>query len=682
VTSPRLLRALSCFALAAFVAWAWWTAARGAAAPVWYWSPIVGAATALLVAGIFGAWRGDGAPRATWRGAWVLDLSAPVGLLAAGWAVVDAWQAIQTPAAVIMGMDGVSYVENVSAVLRQDWDGYNKDKPILHALLAVKLLPFANDTVEAAVWVSKISIAALPALAWAMARPLFGRLVGVGAGLLVLCDAELWQFGLQTTSYALFAATTTAALATLAAYARWPGWGTAAGVGLALGLGLATSEKSLVSLGPPGLGVALLVAARAWTRPLAWRALVPRLAQPLFALGVAAAFVSATHPPLTYTAPGNLLVNQRREVHVAVPWDWPTIEHPDPAHPYPYADQMPAALRTPALDVTLAALFNPPWRNGMQWLHGDRLEEAPGTTIPPASALFAVNLTELRRSRPLQDPRLALVVAGAVLCLAHRRSRPGILLATALLSGVAPLFLKFQSRYLLHLLPLGWVLTLGGIDAAARALAGGSRIGALTGRSAAFWLAGSLLVATLLVDPAGWRHPDKLDWPPPWATRAISSGDGGLTGASTRLLAAWVQEQQQLELHDCSPHPIRLYLPPTRALAGGRLDPVCGAPERAAPGAWVVVSDDAENPGLGTHDLSAFRAPGWKLLALARQGRLVIDPPSAAGPGPTVWVYRRDQPDAFDPGATVHDLGAPAQTRRAPAPAEAPAPPPPPPIPR
>ncbi len=619
-------------ALAAFVAWAWSLTRVAQPVPGWYWSPLVGAATALVVAGILGLIRGPGDEPAPTERLGPADLLVPALLLAAGWWVQDTWQALQNPSLVMSGADHVSFVANVEAVHRAAWDDYNRDKPILHALLASLLVGEAGDYVAAALPVSKLSVAALPALAWALARPLYGRAVAAVAGLFVLADAEPWGYAVQATNYALYAATATACLAALAWYARRPGLVAAALVGLCLGAAMATSEKALLALAPAAMGALVITGARPWRR----------LADPLLTLCVAGAFVHATHPPVEYTPPGNFLVVQRGDMHIAVPWSWPAIEHPDPARPFPYAEHVPASLRSPSVDVTLAALTTPPHRNGLRLQRG-ALVEVPDTTTAPPEVLFASNVGELRRTRPLTDTRLLLLAAGIAGSLLSPRSRPAAALALALLSGLGPLFLKYQARYYLHLLPLAWVLSVGGLDVAARALAGGSRAGPVLGRGAAWGLVGALLVATLHVDPHGWRRPFALGWPPRWAHVAIDIEDASAVGASTRAVATWLHDHATPDrVHSCTPHPVNLYLPARWNLPLTQRDPACADLDGVATGDLVVVSDHRENQGVGIRDLAPFAGDGWELAAVARNGRLEV-PARRYGPGVSVWVYRRTE---------------------------------------
>ncbi len=637
-----LLRAGAAIAGLGFVAWGWsLTGAIGAGRPTvppWFWPPLVGTASAFVLTAVLGAWAaprsppGDPPPEGPpsnvaprKRVGLALDVLAAVALAVGGFALQAWWGARSNPTNVMTGMDHLSFTANVVAWSEGAWADYNTDKPVLHALLGGLLARAVDDYPLGTLLVSRYAVASMPLFAWAMARPLYGRLPAFAAGVLVMGDAELWTFATQTTNYALYASVATAALAAVALYARFPSILTALITGVVTGLALATSEKALITLAPAVavISAALLVLAR--RRGEAWRREPVRMAALLASAGLV---VWATRPPVAYTPFGNLLGNQRAEIYVIDPYPWPAVRHPDPAHPFPYSDRVPAWLRSPDLDVTLAALATPNDSNILRLELAKRktLVEVPYTSLPPAERNFARNYREFTESRALTPTRVLLVLVGAIVSLWRPRAAIGAALALALVSGLAPLTLKHQDRYFLHLLPLGWVLTVGGLDTAARLLAGASRPALVLGRTAAFALTGLVFLATVQRDTRIWAHPQALRWPPPTAlARGGTAEDIGRVGESTRALATWIRSAPpDGPVHDCSPHPIALYLPPAWDIELGRTDPLCDASNvRNAPaGTLLVASAHMENRGPGTIDPRELVAAGWTVVARAQAGHV------------------------------------------------------------
>ena len=623
--SPRvraLARPLVVSAAAtAFALWAW--AATGhlgyaaRATPIWYWPPLVGAATLLALTGLFGAAAGWRAPPdsatqpAPKRPLW--DVLAVAGLVIAGLAVQLWWVRTANPAWALVGMDHASYAENVLAIARGRWEDYNVDKPILHPYLCVWVSKLTGDVARAAVWVSLVSVALLPALAWAAARSLYGPLAALVVGVFVLGDAETWSYSIQATSYGLYAALVTATIAAATAWSVRGGWFFPVLVGIGSALTMATSEKAIVTVGPP----LLLIAAARLLRP------GTRLRE-LGAVALAGvSFVGlslALQPKTPYTPIGNLVANQRVEMHVAVPYSWPSVRQLDPRSPYPGVERVPAFIRAPRLDLAISALLAP---NDVDVLRLDttsnRLGIAPGTSLAPDRILYASNVHELFESRALTPTRLLVVAAGTVGSALSTGTAPALAVATAIGSGVPPLHLKYQPRYYLHLLPLGWILLVGGLDTLARAAAGRSRAGGVLGRVTMFGLGGTLLVAIAQKDDGLWMGRSRLRWPPPAALATGAAVDIGNAGAGVRALADALQSTPPGPVHDCTPLVLAAYLPLDRVGPARRGDRVCERPADAPTGTLAVVSEHGGGPpGTGMRP-STLMSAGW--LPVTADGR-------------------------------------------------------------
>lgn len=608
-------------------AWAWGMAnfARWSRTDALAWTPIWPVVAVLGVVAIVGfGWRvargADGPVPGAGPG-WP-DLAVPVLLtVLAAW-VNAHWMAWGNPDRVMIGADHVSFTANVAAYLRQDWTAYNTDKPVLHAMLSSWSVRWVGDTIDGTLWVSRLSIIALPALGWGMARVAAGRRVALLVGLLVLADAETWVYASQTTNYALYAAVVSATLLAMLAYGRWGGWWLALLVGACLGAALATSEKAFVTLFPAGGGLLLyrLWVAERGRRRWEWAGVC-------LSLVVAFGLARALAPPVTPTPIGRMMAEQRWELNLVHQYRWPEVLHPNPERPYPHADKMPSWLRSPAMDVTIAAFFTPPNQNMLTLTMDNgrvRVGEKQSSTIPPRDVLWRSNVAEFIRSRPLATTRVFLVVVGALACVLRPASRPLVVLALACLSGLAPLTLKHQERYYLHLLPLGWVLSVGGLDALARALAGPTAGLGAVARTATAFLALALGASLYQRDPHGWKDPGNLAWPSPNARQDGVAGDLAFVGRSNRALARWIVENYpRVQLNECSPEPFWLYLPLDWNVPEGRSNPLCrkGAHQRAAEGTLLVVSTHAENRTPDTVQPAVLIGAGWTVLRVAAEGK-------------------------------------------------------------
>ena len=241
----------------------------------------------------------------------------------------------------------------------------------------------------------------------------------------------------------------------------------------------------------------------------------------------------------------------------------------------------------------------------------NQLGIAPGTSLAPDRVLYASNVHELMESRALTPTRLLVVAAGTVGSALSAGTAPALAVATAIGSGVPPLHLKYQPRYYLHLLPLGWVLVVGGLDTLARAAAGRSRTGAVLGRLTSFGLGALLVFAIGQKDESAWLGKRPLRWPPPAALATGAAVDIGNAGADMRGLADELEANPRGGVHDCSPLVLAAYLPMDFALPARRGDRVCERPADAPSGTVAVVSEHGGGPpGTGLRP-STLQAAGW-----------------------------------------------------------------------
>ncbi|MDP2307246.1 MAG: glycosyltransferase family 39 protein [Pseudomonadota bacterium] len=625
----------------------------------WFWPPLVATAAALGVAGLLGLWAGrkpggSEPPGAEGRSsgdcsaevrsggagrAWLaLDALAILAVLAAGFVLQARWTAWANPASVSMGVDHVSFTANVVAWCTGAWFEFNTDKPVGYAATSGLAARALGDYVRGALLVSRVSGALLPVLAWAVARPLYGRWPAFVVALLVLGDAETWVYAAQTTNSALYIALATATLAAFAWYARAPSFVLAVVSGTLAGLAFETSEKAFVTLIPVFVMLSLGLLAVARRRGM-------RRAAELFrvtVMGLAAwGAVWLVHPPVAYTPLGNLIGNKRAEVYLQDPYVWPALKHPNPWRPVAGYEFIPVWLRSPRVMVTLSVLTTPNDSNVLRLPPSGRgrVVEVPGTSLPPWRRNVARNWAELSLSRMLTPVRVALVLVGVLASLLRARSTPALALSLAFLSAVAALTLKYEDRYVVHLLPLAWVLTAGGLDTLARGLAGRSALGAAVGRAAIGVLTLLLLATTIRKDAGAFQRPLAGAWPPPAANLSGTSGDIGGAGANIRALATWIAENRPSgTLHDCSRDALRGYLPPGWPATDPGRDPLCAQPADAPAGTLMVIGA-SKMPGAPSP--RALAAAGWGLVAAASGGTARLGPAWPQNSPGAVFLLRR-----------------------------------------
>jgi hypothetical protein len=530
-------------------------------------------------------------------------------LAIAGLAVQAVWAALANPEGILAGMDGPSYLGNVIAVRHGDWSLYNPDKHILHALLAAHL---DADPLVACRRLSLLSVAALPPLGFALARVFGSRREALLVGLLCGLRPEPWSFSIQTTNYALFFAVVTLSLATLSAALVRPTAGRWALAGLAAGLCLATQEKAVLTVFPE-VGVGLLFALPG----AGWGGARRQLGGLAIAAVAAGGLLVAVAPPVTYTAFGSLIANQREEVHREMPWTWPVVRRPDPAHPTDPA--LPAALRGGDLEATLAALTTPADSDILRLdrpdaFHTVGFKVVDDTSIPPLTVRLANNLAAARRTIPtFAGTTVVLLGIGLLgLCLPGAGRGPARWLAlapaAALLSAWGPLSLKYNYRYLQHLVPVATMVGVLGLGRLLARLAGPSRPARLVVEIAqwAFWLLFAL--AVWMGNDGVWRRPTFV-FPPPTAEIAVDPGDNAL---ATLRVAQWLKEQPEPHpILDCAPDPVGLLLSDD-----GRVAPADGGARCRAAAAdplgdtWLVASNHTEFRDARTLDPTALVASG------------------------------------------------------------------------
>lgn len=411
---PLLLRGLSG---AVVLAWAIHLLARFGPGeirrglePFGLWPPLIGLFGLAGGAGVWGAFRDARRPAERPSATDVPSTSAAPGrawidlliALAIGlglYVAVGAWIARANPHGVLLGMDGPSYLRTIVAVATEDWYHYNNDKRILHAWLGAALLGGPGGSpLAAAQLLSHLAASALAPLGYLLARTVTGRGEALIVALLVALHPSAWVFATQSTNYALFFAIIAAALAALVWALARPHplrWALA---GLLAGLALSTQEKAVLTLGPAvfvGVPMALL-GDRSLFRPLLRGLVVGTIG--------AIAVVVALDPPISYTAFGSLVANQRQELHREMPWAWPAVRQPDKTRPTD--PRLPERLRGGELEAALSALTTPADSDVLRFRpddHGGTWFTARDTSIAPLRERLRLNV------RALEHPTLPRV---------------------------------------------------------------------------------------------------------------------------------------------------------------------------------------------------------------------------------------------------------------------------------
>ena len=195
---------------------------------------------------------------------------------------------------------------------------------------------------------------------------------------------------------------------------------------------------------------------------------------------------------------------------------------------------------------------------------------------------------------PLPFPGLVLVGLGtlSLVLLARPRQRIAFALVGTVVTGLAPLTLKFGIHYFSHLLPILAVLTAGGLDHLVRACLPGGWV--WPGRLIVGGMFGAFAMALWTDDADAWRSPT-LAVPPPAANPAEDPGS-----YATNLLhvGAWLEGQAHPEaIVDCAPGSMLLALPDDPRITHALGEQACLTGLAAArPGTWAVVMTTSMPP--------------------------------------------------------------------------------------
>ncbi|MFH1468014.1 MAG: hypothetical protein ABIO70_26745 [Pseudomonadota bacterium] len=615
------------------------------------WWPLVFTLGAAAAAGMVGAgvawWRfeqGCPVPAKPWSRpplGWP-DLATGLGLLALSAGVVAHFAHATNPEGTLVGVDAPSYLNNMLVILRSDWQWYNGDKRILHGLLGAFLgWLLGGDIQRAALWISAASVALMGPLTWLAGRAAFGRLVPLLAALVVIFDAQVFSYAIQTTNYALYYVLVAALLAASAwAVARPGGWRLPL-VGLAAALLWSTQEKAPLIVGPCAL---LVTIATLWVRPRRWG----------LSLGIAvvagALTVFAMDPPVPYTPFGSLIVNQREELHNEMPgWTWDDVKQPDPARPCPLSPWLPESLQRSGLEATLAGLMAPPDSDVLRLVQPGPSDPAvwavdPDTSIPPWSYRVAFNHRALSITfggrLPVQLSFIALGLLAALVPWPRRHGREQLLLILCLgilPSLLGPLSLKYHPRYFFHALPALALLSVGGTAWVLQVLAGPRRVPALLAQVLLVPVALAWALTVYQGDTAAWRRPVRALALAPMEQRPADLGVDGFPLALARA-AHYLAESPATQVHDCGPVPLGLLLggdPRAEAHPQQACRELLSQP--ATPGALLISSDRPEYRAPDTLTMAQIRRSGaWRIVR-------VFDP----------WNLDQELPKRISPDAVV-----------------------------
>ena len=398
---------------------------------------------------------------------WV-DVAVVVMLAGLGLALQLRWLALANPELLLTGNDYNTYLLNALAVSTGDWTLFNPDKHVLHGRL-VAAIAGDGDLRPVMVYVSVLSAALLAPVTYAVARTATSVGGSLVAALYLLSFPLPWHYATQTTAYALFYTLVVAAAGGVIWAIARPSLWSGLVAGLLAGCAAATQEKAMIVL-LPVLGIGGLLGLPAlfglrprWKAPLALACLI----------GAWATVVWASAPPVPYTPLVSLVTNQREEIHRDLPYEWPSVKRPDPEDPAGLRRWLPSGLWNGEIESWVSAATTPPdsdslrlsfRRGGAEWI------VRPNTSLPPVERRIAANLIGLRSvAGPVPATGMALGLVGALGLLARRRpDRTGPIpfaLVGVVLSGAAPITLKFGEHYFSHLLPIYAVAVVAGGDA-------------------------------------------------------------------------------------------------------------------------------------------------------------------------------------------------------------------------
>ncbi len=563
---------------------------------------------------------------------WPVDALLSSLLVGLGLAVMGAWATIANPEQILSGYDYNTYALNAMAVTTGEWRLYNPDKHVFHARVVAWLFG-RGDQQAGMVDLSVTCTALLPALTYLLARRAGGRTAAVLAALLVLACPLIWPFATQTTTYPLFYALITAASTALLWLLQRPSLPAALLFGLLGGAAAATQEKAVIHLAPL-LGLVSLLGLPSFIRALRarpWRTIGRLSIVVALALGLVVGVLRGTAPPMEYTPFVSLLTNQREEVHLHVPYTWAEVKTPDVNDPAGLRAYLPAALwdgeieswvaavRTPADSLSLRKRRSRDGREPPWWV-------VPNTSIAPVELRLQSNLREVRQIYgPLPEAGAALVLFGALglLTLGAGRARWAAGLTGVLLSGLAPLTLRFGIHYYPQLVPIVGTLAMAGLDAiVCWLLPGGSR---WLGRVPLVWIGLAYALAWWSGDRAAWERP-ALAFPPP---SAIPHEDPGSYALNLKRVGEWLAASPHPgPIIDCVPGSMLLVLPFDPRFSHILGDGACLEGLRTpTPGQWLVASGHLEYRGPNTPDPRALVKGGDWVVVWGWDGRSGAVPP-------------------------------------------------------
>ena len=586
---------------------------------------------------------------------------------ALSFATMWGWAAVANPDLHLSGNDYDTYALNTIAVKTGDWKLFIPDKHLFHARVVAALWDGGAGLSGMLVRVSVAATALLPLGAWAMARRGAGVFAGILAATLTLAFPLIFRFATQTTAYPLFYLLAGVAAAAVVWAIQAPSAGSAVVAGLVAGCGAATQEKTMIVL-LPVVGVAVILALPSWWRAAAGqrrRGLGLAFMRMSLGIGAFAAVVYASAPPRGYTPMVSLVTNQRQEVHVSLPYDWPAVKHPDLGDPAGVRSWLPKPLWDGEIESWIASLRTPPDSNSLSLTRtGDGRpvvwREIAGTTIPPLEVRVRANLLTLPSvTGPLPWPGLWLVVTGtlALLLFGRGRARVAAALALGFASAIAPLTLRFGDHYVLHVLPFAAALAVAGYDRLVQWLLPGPAT--LAGRGVLLYLFGAYALGCWTDDPEAWRAPT-LTFPPP---SAHAKEDPGGYAGNLAALSAWLDTQDPTRpLADCLPGGLLMVRPEDPRFTHGEAQKACPeALREATPSRWLLVSSHGEYRKANQPDPGVLLRSGrWKLRwgydvarGTVEDGRFLL-PPSA------VIVLEAVEGGAADPAPDASFAAPPA----------------------
>ncbi|GDX81077.1 hypothetical protein LBMAG42_28880 [Deltaproteobacteria bacterium] len=550
----------------------------------------------------------------------IVDVVSVLALATGGIGAHAAWQRIASPERVLSGYDFNTYALNALAVRNGEWDLFNGDKHVFHARV-VGWLANGGNLREAAVELAVVCIGLFPAVTYVLARRAGGRFTAWMAAMLAFACPLPWHFSTQTTAYPLFYFLVLAAAAAVLWAVQRPSPWSALAAGLLAGVAASTQEKAPISLAPV-LGLACLLAVgpvwRAWGRSRR-RTVLRLVALPALGVLTFVGVLRVSAPGKAYTPLVSLVTNQRQEIHIELDYHWPEVKTPDVNDPAGVRTWLPKRLWDGEIESWLAAARTPPDSNSFRLApepdgRNNPWKVVPETTIAPLALRLESSLRNLDQVYgPLPFPGLVLVSLGtlSLLFLARPRQRIAVALIGCVVSGLAPLTLKFGIHYFAHLLPLLAVLTVCGLDHLVRALLPGAW--AWPGRIVVTSMIGAYALALWTNEADAWRSP-ALTFPPP---AAIPAEDPGGYAQNLLHVGAWLEAQPHPgPILDCAPGSILLALPDDPRISHVLGEQACLSGLAAPmPGTWVVASRHPSYRGPATPDPDRLLASGrWKLI--------------------------------------------------------------------